>query len=553
MKKMMKYFAALVLGAMMMTACSEDYLETSPTNAVTSEQITESVENFGIYMNGINMLMVAQQGAYGQGYCGMFNLLSSVGNECGNDWSGVAFGGFNSANMALTTNNNAAYSGYSWWFLYQIIGQTNRLLAKLNEYEPLEGEQAQVDFYRAQALTYRAYCYQYLVQIFSKRWMDSNNGASDGVILRLDTDINADGMYTNTNQDVATLAECYTQIYGDCDEAISLFNQSGMDASNFYEPSLALAYGVKARAALCREDWETAVSCAGVITKAYGLMSADEFQSGFHTANDEWIFGGYDSNAENKWYYTFGAYYGYNGYFSANGYNIIGNRDLSEALALTDIRRQLFADPELMGYTKDEIDKFFSSKNLNEYCEPDTSTEEGYYLAVDIWDYMLSLPGVYKNISTTGYSPAYQAVYQQFKFGVFDLPGVHNVVFMRAAEMYLTQAEALCKQAKPDYATAQKLLYAVNSKRDPNYKQSTKTGEELIDEIMLYRRAELWGEGHGWFDLKRTGDYISRRSYTEGGTFGANFAKTIGPNDANTNDWVWVMPLSETQYNEALK
>lgn len=550
MKKMMKYFAALVLGAMMMTACSEEYLETSPTNSLDAGQLTENVENFGTYINGINLLMVYQQSAYGQGYCGMYNLLSKLGNECGNDWSGNAFGGFNSANMALTTSNNAAYSGYAWWFLYQIIGQANRVLSQI---EDAEGDDDLKAFYTAQALTYRAYCYQYLVQIFSKRWMDSNNGAADGVILRLHEDMNKDGIYTNTDAGVSSLADCYAQIYADCDEAIALFNQSGMDAKTFYEPSLALAIGVKARAALCREDWETAAEYAGMISASYDLMSADEFQSGFHTANDEWIFGGWGSNEENMWYYTFGTYYGYNGYYAANGYNIIGNRDLVDNLADTDVRKQLYATPSLMGYSDAEIDAAFADGLLNEYCEPDTDTDEGAELAENIFYYMLSVPGVLANINTTGYYPAYQALYSQFKFGVFDLPGVHHSVYMRAAEMYLTQAEALCKQAEPDYATAQALLYAVNSRLDPSYVKSTKTGKELIDEIMFYRRAELWGEGHDWFDLKRTGASISRRSTLDGGTFGADFAKTVGPNDAGTNDWVWVLPLGETQYNAELQ
>ena len=84
------------------------------------------------------------------------------------------------------------------------------------------------------------------------------------------------GIYTNTDAGVSSLADCYAQIYADCDEAIALFNQSGMDAKTFYEPSLALAIGVKARAALCREDWETAAEYAGMISASYDLMSADE-------------------------------------------------------------------------------------------------------------------------------------------------------------------------------------------------------------------------------------------------------------------------------------
>ena len=548
MKKMMKYFAALVLGAMVMTACSEDYLETSPTNALDAGQLTENVENFGAYINGINLLMVTQQGAYGQGYCGMFNLLNVMGNICGNDWSAEWYGGATSANMGYTTSDSAAFSGYSWWFLYQIIGQANRLLVQL---EVAEGDEDLKAFYKAQALTYRAYCYQYLVQIFSKRWMDSNNGASDGVILRLDKDMNLEGMYNDTNAELSTLAECYTQIYADCDEAISLFNQSGMDASNFYEPSLALAYGVKARAALCREDWATAASCAGVITKAYGLMSADEFQSGFHTANDEWIFGGYGGESENMWYYTFGTYYGYNGYYSrAQGYNANGNPELVDALSDEDARKQLFLAESLIGV---DFSDAIKAGDVMTQCRANVQTKGGLAIRNKMLAYMNSIPGVAANINATGYYPYYPAFYGQLKFGVFGTPGIHQSVYMRAAEMYLTQAEALCKQATPDYATAQKLLFAVNSRVDPTYKMSTNTGKALIDEIMFYRRAELWGEGHDWFDLKRTGASISRKSRLDGGVHGTTFAKTIGPNAAGTNDWVWTIPLSETQYNEDLK
>lgn len=540
MKKMIKYFAALVLGAMMMTACSEDYLETGPTNALNKDQLASNVENYGTYINGINLLMVYQQGAYGQGYCGMMNLLDFMGNNCGNDWSVENFGTgrANGANMKLTVSNQAAWSSYSWWFLYQIIGQANRILASIDE---AEGDSNLRDFYKAQALTYRAYCYQYLVQIFAKRWMDSNNGSTPGVILKLDD--------SNETGEVSSLAECYAQIYRDCDDAIALFNQSGMDASEFYEPSLALAIGVKARAALCREDWATAAEYAGMISESYGLMSATEFQSGFHTANSEWIFGGYGDENENMWYYTFGAYYGYNGYYSgAGGYNIVGNRELVDVLPDTDARKQLFLAESLVGANMQEA---IQGGEMYSQLRP-TPGSDSYNKLVG---YMLSVPGVYNNIRATGYLPALPSFYGQLKFGVFGLPGIHHSVYMRAAEMYLTQAEALCKQATPDYATAQDLLYAVNSRLDPSYQKSTKTGQELIDEIMFYRRVELWGEGHAWFDLKRTGDSISRKGYANNGagTFGSLYAVTVGPNDEGTNDWTWVIPLIETQYNDAVK
>lgn len=39
--------------------------------------------------------------------------------------------------------------------------------------------------------------------------------------------------------------------------------------------------------------------------------------------------------------------------------------------------------------------------------------------------------------------------------------------------------------------------------RDASYTLSTNTGQALIDEIMVQRRVELWGEGFRFLDLKR--------------------------------------------------
>ncbi len=174
--------------------------------------------------------------------------------------------------------------------------------------------------------------------------------------------------------------------------------------------------------------------------------------------------------------------------------------------------------------------------------------------------YMQSVPGVAAAINTTGSYPIRPSIYNQLKFACFDLPGVSQMCFMRAAEMYLIETEALCKQQTPDESTARNLLYTVNSARDDAYTQTAASGQELIDEILLTRRMELWGEGFSWFDLKRLGASISRKTYADNtsgaecpGTFGRNFAVTVGPNDNGTNDWVWVIPLSETQYNDLIK
>ena len=58
---------------------------------------------------------------------------------------------------------------------------------------------------------------------------------------------------------------------------------------------------------------------------------------------------------------------------------------------------------------------------------------------------------------------------------------------------------------------AQQLLFDLNSVRDPNYTKSTKTGSELINEILFYRRVELWGDGVASFDMARNWIGLNRK------------------------------------------
>jgi hypothetical protein len=88
-----------------------------------------------------------------------------------------------------------------------------------------------------------------------------------------------------------------------------------------------------------------------------------------------------------------------------------------------------------------------------------------------------------------------------------------DYIFMRVEEMYLTAAEAECRQGHDD--AAKEYLYALMSKRDASY-STNKTGAtlgktsapadetgSLLEEILIQRRIELWGEFGRMYDLKR--------------------------------------------------
>lgn len=145
------------------------------------------------------------------------------------------------------------------------------------------------------------------------------------------------------------------------------------------------------------------------------------------------------------------------------------------------------------------------------------------------------------------YSTSQIYAYMQFKFQCTSQPGVGILNVFRSADMYLIQAEADCHIPGKE-AEAQALLNELNKERDPAY-TCTKTGAALLEEVKLYRRIELWGEGSDWFDCKRWGQKIERHSEPQG-SFHSSFATTINP--ADNNKWTWVYPTAEVDFNGSI-
>jgi hypothetical protein len=88
-----------------------------------------------------------------------------------------------------------------------------------------------------------------------------------------------------------------------------------------------------------------------------------------------------------------------------------------------------------------------------------------------------------------------------------------DYIFMRIEEMYLTAAEAACRLGQEDQART--ILTNFMKYRDADY-TCTKTGTalgktsatadetgSLLEEILIQRRIELWGEDGRMFTLKR--------------------------------------------------
>lgn len=120
--------------------------------------------------------------------------------------------------------------------------------------------------------------------------------------------------------------------------------------------------------------------------------------------------------------------------------------------------------------------------------------------------------------------------------------GVVNFKAFRTGEMYLIRAEAYARMGGANEVLALADLNALRAARIAGFVAGTETGQALHDAIVLERRKELIGEGHRWFDLKRTTKTINRENCP-------NFC-TLLPDD---RAWTWPIPLSEMNANSNIE
>ena len=543
MKKIInKLFAgSLLAGMMLVSSCAGDYLDTAPTDSTGATDAVGTTANAMKALNGIAKIMTTQHSYFGGGFAGENNIMiqyESYPSENYN-YNYYASGWSPIFNQEFHTRTNSIYDAYAWYYYYTIAGNANTILANIDN---AEGTEAERNFVKASALTFRAYAFEKLVHYYCWRWQDSNNGASQGIVLRLDESTGGQGY--------ATLAETYAQIYKDLDEAIMLFEQSGMDrnASQVWMPNINVAHAIYARAALTKQDYTKALTEAKLARQNYPLMSNAEYHAGFCNPTSEWIFGSFGSAQENNWYWSYGTQYACNGYYAnaagaANGAGSIG-RELINRIPNNDARKALFL-------TEDK----FPGYNFNDGSAMDL----GYGIlgmgddekkADALWE---EAAAYCQKMAVSGLEAPYQAGYMylggQLKFYVFDTPGVSYLPFIRSSEMVLVEAEA--NYFLNDETAARAALVELNatSGRNPEY-TCDKSGEALWNEIMDYRELELWGEGFAWSDYKRWNRDIVRHSFAEGGNAHISVAKTIPA--SGVNKWTWDVHLNETDYNDEL-
>lgn len=488
MKNIFIVFCFLIL---IFGGCSKNFLETQPTDQITTSVVFSNQQNFLNALNGIHRSLYLNYGTQGRGGLGaLFLNYDFLGEDLvmtpggGNGWFVTDY------RWGEHRDNQGDVNYFSYIFFYSIISNANYIL---NNLDGVKGDIKTLNMIKGESLVYRAWSYFNLVQLFGERY-DATKTKNDqlGVPLILNTSLEA--------KHRSSVEEVYIQINKDLDSGISNLSNASV-APNKSHINLSVAKGIKARVALTQQNWLIAAKFAVDARTDYSLMSNADYVKGFNDyTNVEWMWGSKIIPDQSLYFSSYFAYISCN----FNSTNIrsnpkLINNKLYAKMASTDVRTKVWLP-------------FAQTTQKDKAIRPTpTSTV--------------------RNFMTQKFLAA--------SAGASD----GDIPIMRAAEMYLIEAEANANLGNNNIA--KKALYTLMNNRDPNYVMSTSVGQVLLDEIYTNRRIELWGEGFRFFDLKRLNLGLDRNGLNHDPATINNFY-SVPPRD---KQWQFLIPKREVDNN----
>lgn len=536
----LKYLLIAVI-LISITSCKEDFLERTPTDAISASDALANETNMQLVLDGVHRGLYSQsQDIFPGGNTARANNHYWV--PLGDNLSGGLIHSASANNLswrdAMQWNSHTQPTSLTnellWYHRYNIILHANLLINGI-----LEGnltETPTLNTILGQAYTYRAYAYLSLVQHYGRGYLIGNPSTDPGVPILFSSES------PFTSEPRSTVEEVYNQIGQDLDAAISAFENGSSRPSGGPEVksqlNIDVAYGLKARWALSKGDWQTAADAAVTARQNYPLMNESDWKSGFNTNNlSEVIWGSNVIDTET----TFFRSYFYLASNTFNGSQIrnnpkIADRRLVDAIPNTDYRKDVFLPDAPNSNTSAANGEGGWENNTN----PLYTTEEEFDAAI------ISIKSEYGLVSGHNTHPYMHFKLKQKNPGSID---PDDVIYMRASEMYLIEAEA--KAMMNDIAGAQAALKPLGEERDSAYDVTIyNTQESLMDHIKFQRGVELWGEGFGYTDKIRWDEGIDHGANGGSGASAVLYQGAYQIEKPSLNDdWIFKIPQAEINAN----
>ena len=527
----------LVFLAIPVISCQEEFLERTPTDAISATDALASVENMQLVLNGVHRGLFSQsQTVFPGGDTSRANNHYWV--PLGDNLAGYLIHTANANNLGWRTEMQwnshtiptSDTSELLWYHRYNIILHANLLINGIAD----SGftETPALNEILGQAYTYRAYAYLSLVQHYARGYIIGNPSTDPGVPILFSS------VSPFSSAPRSSVQEVYELIGSDLDAGIAAFENGSGRTGNKSQLNINVAHGLKARWALSKGDWDTAATSAVAARDGYPLLDEAGWLAGFNrNALSEVIWGSEVIEAET----TFFRSYFYLASNTFNGSQIRNNpkaadRRLVDAIPETDYRGKVFL-PDAPNTNSSAAN---GEGGWDNNTNPLYTTEEEFDAAE------AAIKAEYGLVSGHNTHPYMHFKLKQVNPGTID---PDDIIYMRSSEMYLIEAEA--KAMQNDVSGAQAALLPLASERDSAYDVTVfNTQASLMEHIKFQRRLELWGEGFGYTDKIRWDEGIDHAADGGSGASEVLYQQAYQIDRPSINDdWIFKIPQAEINAN----
>lgn len=462
------------------SSCSEDFLDVQPSERISAEQVADAAE--------FNPDVVAGT------VRGLYALMyqPETGGTTGHDdfgqkgidiWSDML-----SADMA---HQNTSYGWYRTFSALQatVDFTTNpnyqgwryyyRIIRSANiVIESLGGNDTTPEITENKHFMGQAKAMRaYAYFYLTQLYADSYEPGKEILPLYLEAGSNA--------QPKEKTSVIFDQITKDLDEAINLLNDFNRSFKNEIDTSIAKSLLAYVYAAKGNYSEVERLTSEVINNSSFSIIDRTEATGGFSDiSSNGWMWGA-DLTAELN--YSLATWWAQMDYFTY-GYQSSGNqkaidKSLYDLIPVDDVRKEQFHPTVLLPWNK-------------------------FYAPARVWD--------------------------------GQRPVVTDYLFMRISEIYLLNAEANAKLGN-DVAAITALKAILNERLPSTSYLDALSGNDLIKEVSLQTRIELWGEGKSYLEMKRTQRKVIR---------GSNHLHFIGEEmESSDNRLSFEIPQSEIQNN----
>lgn len=479
------------MGCLLLASCSKEQLETSPTTSMSGTSLMSNGNAALVPLNGIYRSMYTSgwstTGNTHQCFgISAYNLMADVmGEDMVMAASGSGWFWYDCLYNVKARYTSSTWRSYDLWNAYYTwIANANYILAAE---ETMEGTSLERGYALGQAYAIRAYSYFMLAQSFARTYKGHENEPCCPIYTEPTT-------ASTKGQPRSSVKEVYDLIIADINKAVDYLK--GTTKKHASHISYDVALGLKARIALTMEDWGTAKSAAKeAISATSAIITKVADFAGVNSVNYKNVMWGAEVIADQS-----GMYAGFFTHLDAS------------AGKYGDSARKLI--------------------NAELYARIRPTDDRRAW-----WD------------SANG------LLQEKFKFSDIST-WLGDYIWMRVEEMYLIAAEAECRLGEEPAAIED--LMALMSKRDAGYTCS-KTGTalgattdewtgSLLEEILIQRRIELWGEAGRVYDIRRLKQGFRRTA--DMGWPSSALLSGRPTDDPENYMWVLTIPQSEFDGNE---